>query len=130
MLADPAVRRVADKLTIDQAIFAKECGVSFADCRVDLYNDDELVSADEGFGSGAVNTVAKLVHQDGTERVFKPEQSTDEKPPLVTKTLGHRPECAALRQPQHRQPRRLRRARARRDARRRPSRCTTARSAC
>ncbi|MBV9749931.1 MAG: hypothetical protein JO157_14065 [Acetobacteraceae bacterium] len=88
VLADPAVQRVAGKLTIDQAIFAKECGISFFDCQLDLYNDDELVSADEGFGSGAVNTVAKLVHQDGTGRVFKPEQSTDEKSPTVTKTLG------------------------------------------
>ncbi len=93
VLADPAVQRVAGKLTIDQAIFAKECGISFVDCQLDLYNDDELVSADEGFGSGAVNTVAKLVHQDGTARVFKPEQSTDEKPPKVTKTLGIDPKA-------------------------------------
>jgi hypothetical protein len=88
-LADPAVGTVGGKMTIDEAIFAKQCGIAFKDCKLDLYNDDELdpTLSQDGFGAGAVNTVAKLVHGDGRERIFKPEQPTDKERP-VTRKLG------------------------------------------
>ncbi len=77
--ADPAYAAVQAHLSLGAALKAKRCGVSFADCEFDRYNDTPLNRARsvENAGQGKVNSVAKLVHADGEERFFKPLTEKD-----------------------------------------------------
>ena len=79
VLADPKFADIAAHCTIGEAVAAKVRGLNFKDCKFDVHNDSKLDVANsvESFGSGAVNSVSKLVHEDGTPRVFKPEPAND-----------------------------------------------------
>jgi hypothetical protein len=73
--SDPRFDSIVEHATIGQALAAKIRGISFADCEFADYNDARLDSENsvEQFGAGSSNAVAKLVHRDGTARIFKPE---------------------------------------------------------
>jgi len=78
-------------ITLAQAFDLKRRGINFADCEFETYNDDNLdkENSKEKLGSGAVNTVAKLVHiGDRTPRVFKPEPEIDRNQMTAAKTIG------------------------------------------
>ena len=90
-LADPQAAALGETVTVDQAIFIKECGIRFADCKFDALNDNRLApgGAQNGAGAGACNTVDRLVHLDANgnvpqrpdgqpaARYFKPLQRED-----------------------------------------------------
>lgn len=75
ILDDPCFGKIAGHATVGQALAAKIRGIAFADCEFADYNGSTLDAGNsvEQFGSGSSNTVARLVHRDGTPRVFKPE---------------------------------------------------------
>ncbi len=90
VLADPKFADIAAHCTIGEAVAAKVRGLNFKDCKFDVHNDTKLDAGNsvENFGSGAVNSVSKLVHEDGTPRVFKPEPTDDKKMKLGPKLAG------------------------------------------
>ncbi len=92
---DPGLAGVQQHLTVDQALTAKRLGINFADCRLDLYNDSALDAAKSqaGFGAGKMNSVSKLVHADGTARIFKPEAFADPGGAKATGTMGVDPDA-------------------------------------
>jgi hypothetical protein len=79
LLTDPDVRYIQDAFPIDQALDFKRHGVRFKDFRFDQYADHNLdpSRSQDNFGSGACNSIDKLVHWDDQERFFKPEKQTD-----------------------------------------------------
>ncbi len=90
ILADPDFAKIAGDTTIGEALAVKIRGINFADCKFDVHNDTKLDKGQskDGFGSGAVNSVSKLVHQDGTARIFKPEPDRDDKMKKGPKMMG------------------------------------------
>jgi hypothetical protein len=79
VLSDADFSRVDRYLSLDQALYAKQCGIRFADCKFDVFNDAETnhFKSKEQAGSGAVNSVAKLVYADGKDHYFKEEKAND-----------------------------------------------------
>lgn len=95
ILDDPKFDRVAPSCTIGELLAAKMRGLNFADCKFDVHNDDKLdvQNSNDNFGSGAVNSVAKLTHEDGIPRVFKPEPLDDPKMKKGPRVAGIDPEA-------------------------------------
>jgi hypothetical protein len=94
-LADPQAAALGDTVTVDQAIFIKECGIRFADCKFDAFNDNRLApgGAQNGAGAGACNIVDRLVHLDANgnvpqARYFKPLQREDRSDKGPRKAIG------------------------------------------
>jgi hypothetical protein len=77
VLADPAFDTVKGHLNLDEALHAKKCGINFADCRFDLYNDDKADAFNEKFGSGMANSVAKIEYENGETLIFKKEKASE-----------------------------------------------------
>lgn len=77
ILSDPAFDTVKDKINLEQALHAKKCGINFADCKFDVYNDDNATEIDDKFGAGVANSVSKVTYGNGEKRVFKKEKTTE-----------------------------------------------------
>ena len=85
---DPALRRVRQRLTLGQAFTAKRCGIAFADCAFDDFNDRTELECRENFGAGALNSVAKIKYAGEFEGIFKPEPVQDDGGSLVPSLIG------------------------------------------
>lgn len=77
VLADPSFDRVKDHINLEQALNAKKSGINFADCKFDQYNDKKAAGADDKFGSGVANSVAKIEYKSGESLVFKKEKTSE-----------------------------------------------------
>jgi vacuolar-type H+-ATPase subunit E/Vma4 len=77
VLDDPSFASVKDHLDLEQALYAKKCGINFADCKFDVYNDENAEEVDEKFGSGMANSVAKVKYKGGEKLVFKREKASE-----------------------------------------------------
>jgi hypothetical protein len=92
---DPGFDGVKNHLTVEQVFEAKRLGINFTDCQFDLYNDSNLDKnrSKANAGAGKMNSVSKVVHADGKERVFKPEQAFDPGGAKVTGEVGIDPQA-------------------------------------
>jgi hypothetical protein len=90
IIADPKFADVSAHATVGELLQAKTRGLNFKDCKFAEHNDTKLDAgrSSDGFGAGAVNSVSKLVHEDGTERIFKPEPAKDAKMPVGPRFAG------------------------------------------
>jgi hypothetical protein len=90
VMKDPALDTLPANFTLEQAFELKRRGIAFADCKFDTYRDDrrDADRSKDASGSGAVNTVDKIVYADGKEYYFKPEQASDDHQVDASKTIG------------------------------------------